>query len=334
MSRADSRREGHRASVIGSPDAQPTGNEHLAAVAVKLEHCTRYAYDRAVWLSAHEVRLRPAAHTRIPIESYKLGISPTDHDLRWYQDLYGNWVARALFPSATRELRIEVGLLATLIEVNPFNFYLAESARSFPFSYSDEERLALTACLQPEPAGPLLAAWLDAMRQRLCGVSMGTIEYLVDINRSIAADIRYLTRMEPGVQTCEQTLIEASGSCRDSAWLLAQILRHSGLAARFVSGYLVQLHDSTRVEQPLQSAAHDSLALHAWCEAYIPGAGWIGLDPTSGLLAAGGHIPLACAAIPASAAAVSGYAGRAHARMSVEMRATRILPVASATGGE
>jgi len=300
---------------------------------VKLEHRTRYEYDREVWLSPHEIRLRPAAHARTPTEAYSLEISPADHDLKWQQDPYGNWVARVVFSAPARELGIDVELVAELRVSNPFDFYVADSALEFPFEYSAEDRHALTPCLDLEPAGPLLTAWLEAMRQRLLGSSIGTIDFLVAVNRSVADDVRYLTRMEPGIQTGEETLVRASGSCRDSAWLLAQILRRSGLATRFVSGYLVQLAEADRggTNAPGRPP-RDSLALHAWCEAYVPGAGWIGLDPTSGLLATEGHIPLACAALPASAAAVSGSADRAQSRLSVEMHATRLAPGAPPAG--
>ena len=296
-----------------------------APVRVKLEHRTRYEYDREVWLSPHELRLRPAAHARTPIEAYVLEVTPAAHDLKWQQDPYGNWVARVVFPAPARELGIDVELVAELPVINPFDFYVAESALTFPFAYSADDRHALTPCLDLEPAGPRFTAWLEDMRQRLLGSPIGTIDFLVAVNRRVADDVRYLQRMEPGIQTCEQTLEEGSGSCRDSTWLLAQVLRHSGLASRFVSGYLVQLGEDARDgDGPRPRAAKDSLALHAWCEAYVPGAGWIGLDPTSGLLATAGHIPLACAAIPAAAAAVTGCAERAQSRLTVEMHATRI----------
>ena len=298
---------------------------------VRLLHCTRYRYDRPVWLSAHDIRLRPVPQARTPIESYALRITPAQHELKWHHDVYGNWVASVLFSHPTPVLSIEVEFVATLAEVNPFDFSIAGDACQFPFAYSDADRHGLMSYLATEAPGPRLRAWLERMRKRLLASSIDTVEFLVPANRWIADDVRYVPRVEPGIQDCEQTLAAGSGSCRDSARLLMQVLRHAGIAARFVSGYLVELAQSGG-KQPGEEA-QDNLALHAWCEAYLPGAGWIGLDPTSGLLAAEGHIALACAALPESAAAVSGSTEKVGSDLSFEMRAVRLMPIGRAAGG-
>ena len=293
-------------------------------IRVALRHHTRYAYDRPVSLSPHEIRLRPAAHSRTPIDAYSLNIAPERHFLNWQQDPYGNWIARVVFAEPTRELAIDVDLVADLTVINPFDFFIAKSAEQFPFAYSEVERRELALYLETETTGPRLADWLATMRKRLLASPIATIDFLVGVNRALAHDIRYLIRMEPGIQTCEQTLDTAAGSCRDSAWLLAQILRHCGVASRFVSGYLIQLVADVKPLDGPAGTDRDFTDLHAWCEAYVPGAGWVGLDPTSGLLAAEGHIPLACAALPMSASPVQGYADPCETTLAFEMSITRI----------
>jgi len=248
------------------------------------------------------VRLRPAAHCRTPILSYSLRIEPKDHFINWQQDPFGNYLARLVFPEKTRKLSIEVDVIAEMITINPFDFFLEEYADFCPFTYDAQLTKELGPYLEVKEEGPLLKAWLakvDRSKTR-------TVDFLVALNQRLQGDIGYVIRMETGIQTCEETLGKALGSCRDSAWVLVQILRHLGLAARFVSGYLVQLTaDQKSLDGPSGPEA-DFTDLHAWAEVYVPGAGWIGLDPTSGLFAGEGHIPLACTPDPVSAAPITG----------------------------
>jgi uncharacterized protein (DUF2126 family)/transglutaminase-like putative cysteine protease len=294
------------------------------AIRVALHHKTSYRYDKLVNLSPHQVRLRPAPHSRTPILSYSLTVDPAENFTNWQQDPYGNYIARYVFPQPTRTLSFTVDLIADLTVINPFDFFVEKYAEHFPFSYDEQLRGELAPYLQSEPAGPLLGKWLDAFRSSLPAKPMETTDFLVAINQRLQGDIRYLVRMEPGVQTPEQTLELARGSCRDSGWLLVQILRQLGLAARFVSGYLIQL---VADQKPLDGPAgpeRDFTDLHAWTEVYLPGAGWVGLDPTSGLFAGEGHIPLACTATPASAAPVHGMADPAEVQFDHKMSVTRI----------
>ena len=273
------------------------------AIRVAINHKSLYQYDRLVGLSPHVFRLRPAVHCRTPIEAYSLKIAPENHFINWQQDPFGNYQARVVFLEPTRALSIEVDLIADMTVINPFDFFLEESAEHYPFSYQAQLRKELTPFLEVKENGPLLTAWLANIPQ----TQQKLIDFLVDINRALSEDVKYTIRMEPGVQSCEETLEKQIGSCRDTGWLLVQILRHLGLAARFVSGYLVQLvADQKPVDGPA-GPAQDFTDLHAWCEVYAPGAGWIGLDPTSGLFAGEGHIPLACVPEPVSAAPVTGY---------------------------
>ena len=273
------------------------------AIRVAINHKSLYQYDRLVSLSPHIFRLKPAAHCRTPIETYSLKIEPENHFINWQQDPFGNYQARVVFQEPTRALSIEVDLVANMTIINPFDFFLEESAEHYPFNYDPQLKKELAPFLEVKENGPLLTTWLtgiDRSQQKL-------IDFLVSINRRLRDDIKYTIRMEPGVQPCDVTLEKRIGSCRDSGWLLVQILRHLGLAARFVSGYLVQLvADQKPVEGPA-GPPQDFTDLHAWCEVYAPGAGWIGLDPTSGLFAGEGHIPLACVPDPVSAAPVTGY---------------------------
>lgn len=294
------------------------------AIRIALHHKTSYHYDRPVSLSPHEVRLRPAPHARTPILSYSLTVLPKDHFINWQQDPYGNYIGRFVFQEKSDVLEFTVDLVADMTVINPFDFFVEQYAQTFPFAYPAQLAAELSAYMQAEPPGPLLVDWVEAARRDLLAYGMGTNDFLVAINQRLQRDIAYLLRMEPGVQAPEDTLLLRSGSCRDTGWLLVQILRQMGLAARFVSGYLIQLKADQQALDGPSGAAEDFTDLHAWTEVYIPGAGWIGLDPTSGMLASEGHIPLACTAMPSSAAPVSGFTDKAEVTFFHEMTVTRI----------
>ncbi|HUF21770.1 MAG TPA: transglutaminase family protein [Burkholderiales bacterium] len=293
-------------------------------IKVALTHETRYRFDRPVGVSPHEIRLRPAPHCRTPVSAYSLKISPAKHFLNWQQDPYGNWIARAVFPEKTTELKVTVDLVADLTVINPFDFFVESYAENYPFSYPDQLRHQLMPYLTVEPPGPLRAAWLARFRKETLAEGMPIANLLVAVNASLQRDVGYIVRMEPGVQTPEQTLQLAIGSCRDSGWLLVQLLRDLGIAARFVSGYLMQIASD---QKPLDGPAgpeKDFADLHAWAEAFVPGAGWVGLDPTSGLLAGEGHIPLACTESPGSAAPITGSTEICQVDFGFDMQLKRI----------
>jgi uncharacterized protein (DUF2126 family)/transglutaminase-like putative cysteine protease len=294
------------------------------AIRVALHHKTSYRYDRLISLSPHEVRLRPAAHARTPILSYSLTVKPEQHFLNWQQDPYGNYIARLVFPEKTTLLEFTVDLIADMTVINPFDFFLEKYAEEFPFKYDKQLQYELGPYLRADPAQRLLADWLKKMKADLLPKPLRTQDFLVALNQRLKNDIGYLLRMEPGVQTPEETLQKKSGSCRDTGWLLVQILRHIGLAARFVSGYLIQLTADQKALDGPSGTEVDFTDLHAWAEVYVPGAGWIGLDPTSGMLAGEGHIPLACTATAASAAPVTGFTDKAEVEFFHEMKITRI----------
>ena len=290
------------------------------SIRVAINHNTTYKYDRYVSLAPHVFRLRPAVHSRTPIESYSFIISPKNHFINWQQDPFGNWLARVVFPEKTNELSIGVEVIADMVVINPFDFFVEDYAEKYPFQYKEDLAKELTPYLEPTDSGPLLDQWLDNIDKTPKNIN----DFLVDINQKLNRDIAYNIRMEVGVQTCDETLGKALGSCRDSAWLLVQILRRLGLAARFVSGYLVQLTADIKSLDGPSGPTNDFTDLHAWTEVYIPGAGWIGMDPTSGLFAGEGHIPLACTPHYTSAAPVVGATDECETEFSFSNTVTRI----------
>ena len=290
------------------------------SIHVALNHVMHYRYERPVTLGPQIVRLRPAPHSRTRVLSYSLRILPAEHFINWQQDPQSNYLARVVFPKPTRELCIEVDLIAEMAVLNPFDFFLESYAQKMPFKYEAAEERGLAPFRATAPATPRLTSYIANIPRE----PRATVDFLVELNRRLAADIQYLIRLEPGVQSPEETLEKRSGSCRDSAELLVQILRHLGFAARFVSGYLIQLTaDSKPIDGPA-GPSHDFTDLHAWCEVYLPGAGWIGLDATSGLLTGEGHIPLACTAEPQAAAPLTGAVEACETRFDYVMKVERV----------
>ncbi len=335
----------------------------IMSIQVALRHVTRYKYDRPVNLGPHVVRLRPAPHCRTPVLSYSLRVTPEDHFINWQQDPQSNYMARLVFPNKARELSVEVELVAELSVYNPFDFFLEPQGEHFPFRYDPGLAHELEPFQRKLPLTPMVRDYVRGLRERLLGARPGhahastphsevatnthrhgilpeagvltadsgdshklrTIDFLVELNQIICDDISYLVRLDPGVQTPEETLELGSGSCRDSAWLLCQVLRHFGLASRFVSGYLIQLKPDVKSLDGPSGAEEDFTDLHAWTEVYLPGAGWIGLDPTSGLMAGEGHLPLAGTPDPQSAAPITGALDECEVTFEFEMKVTRVL---------
>ena len=296
-------------------------NEQPMSIHAALHHVTRYRYDRPVQLGPQVVRLRPAPHCRSNVISYSLRVEPAAHFLNWQQDPFANYQARLVFEGTTTEFTVTVDLVVEMAVYNPFDFFIAPSAEEFPFDYGPALAQDLAPYLATEPLSPLLAAYLEKINRD----KQPTIDFLVGINQQVASDVKYLLRMEPGVQTPEHTLRAGCGSCRDSGWLLVQLMRRCGLAARFVSGYLIQLAPDVKALDGPSGTDTDFTDLHAWCEVYLPGAGWIGLDATSGLLAGEGHIPLACTPAPSSAAPIEGGVEKAEVEFGHEMHVSRLF---------
>lgn len=290
------------------------------SIHVALHHRTAYTYDRAIDLGSQVVRLRPAPHSRSRILSYSLRVLPAEHFINWQQDPQSNYLARLVFPEKTTHFSVEVDLVVEMAVINPFDFFLEPYAEHFPFEYEDWQAVELAPYLAKLPATPLFAKYLAGIPRE----KTRSVDFLVGLNQKLFEHTQYLIRLEPGVQTPEETLAKRSGSCRDSAWLLVQLLRHLGLAARFVSGYLIQLKADVKSLDGPSGTEVDFTDLHAWAEVYLPGAGWVGLDPTSGLFAGEGHIPLACSPDPSSAAPITGMLEECEVSFSHEMKVTRI----------
>jgi uncharacterized protein (DUF2126 family) len=290
------------------------------SIHVALHHRTSYRYDRPISLGPQVVRLRPAPHCRSRVLSYSLRITPEKHFLNWQQDPESNHLARVVFPERTKAFQIEVDLVAEMAVINPFDFFLEPQAEKIPFEYDERQKKDLGPCFETLPSTPLFEEFLATISRE----PKGSVDFLVGVNRTLSEHIRYVIRLEPGLQTPEETLEKRSGSCRDSAWLLVQLLRRLGLAARFVSGYLIQLTaDIPSLDGP-SGPPKDFTDLHAWCEVFLPGAGWIGLDPTSGLFAGEGHLPLACTPHPSSAAPVTGLVEKCEVEFEHEMSVRRV----------
>jgi uncharacterized protein (DUF2126 family) len=293
------------------------------SIRVALHHRTEYRYDEPVEFGPHSVRLRPAPHCRTPVLSYSLRIEPHDHFLNWQQDPYGNFIGRVVLPKPAKLLTFDVDLTAEMTVVNPFDFFLEPDAEEFPFTYRPtllKDLMPFLHVSQTWDDSPLahFVAETDRTRRR-------TIDFLVELNQRLEQHIDYVIRMEPGVQSCDETLTKRSGSCRDSAWLMVNVLRHLGLAARFTSGYLIQLKPDEKPLDGPAGAEEDFTDLHAWAEVFLPGAGWVGLDPTSGLLTGEGHIPLACTPEPIGAAPITGTSSAAaNCEFGFQMKVTRI----------
>ncbi len=303
------------------------------SIKVSLRHRTTYRFDKPVALGPHVVRLRPAPHSRTPIDAYAMTVSPAEHFVNWQQDPFGNWQARLVFPERVTELDVDVTLVADLMVINPFDFFIEEYAETYPFRYEPQLAADLAPYLRPvdegegQGPGPLVRGWLDGLPE-VPEDGTPLVQFLADLNSAVHRDVAYTVRMEPGVQTPDETLRRAIGSCRDSAWLLVSLLREHGLAARFVSGYLVQLApDPLVAAQALDGpagATEDFTDLHAWAEVYVPGAGWVGLDPTSALFAGEGHIPLSATPHPSSAAPIEGALEPAEVEFSFVNEVTRV----------
>lgn len=291
------------------------------AIHAAIKHSTGYKYNKPIAVSPQVIRLRPAPHARTPILAYSLKITPENHFINWQQDPFGNYLARVVFPDKITEFKVDVEVVAEMKVINPFDFFLEKYAQQFPFTYDEALQKELAPYFEINDDSKTLNKWVEDIKQYY---NQSTIDFLVAVNAKLYRDVNYTIRLEPGIQTPEETLLKALGSCRDSAWVLAQALRKIGLATRFVSGYLIQLKPDKKSIDGASGPEEDFTDLHAWCEVFIPGAGWVGLDATSGLFAGEGHIPLCCTPSPSSASPITGFTEPAEVEFSFSNNVYRI----------
>src|SRR5215469_5661941 len=247
---------------------------------LKIENWMRYAYDKAVGFSTHVVRLYPRTDQSIVTHRHHTTIN-LESDIQYRRDLFDNLVANCFLPKAGEVLEIRVALELELWPKNPFHFLLAPHALQLPLQYTPEEERILTPykIIAPEEQAETDEIWrLDGKRD--------TVGALVELAKTIRAEIAYEVRLEGDARLPSETIELRSGACRDTSLLCATILRKIGLAVRVVSGFLCEFH--VDVEDRRSESG-----LHAWIEAYLPGAGWIGIDPTNGTFCDHRFIPTA-----------------------------------------
>jgi len=272
-------------------------------IRIALRHRIEQHFSRPVRLSTHWLRLRPAPVTQRAVTAYSLKIDADPHFINWVRDPFENFLARLDLPEAVPRLGLDLELIADLEPQNPFDFLVEPYAANYPFAYDDQLRRELTPYLvQPTP-GPRLAAWLAGLE-----VETGyMVRFLSLLTQQLSTALAIMPAGRPGPVDLETVFARGAGSCWEIAWLATQTLRALGLAARFVSGYRVRL-------DTLSSAT-----LHAWTEVYLPGAGWVGLDPAAGLFVDENYLPLAAAPDPLRALPLVGYREACDERQSEQI---------------
>ena len=284
-----------------------------------VNHVTAYAYAEPVRLGEHRMMLRPRDSNDQRLLGATLDIEPQPQSLRWIHDVFDNCVAIAKFTGTTRSLRVVSNIT---LEHTPFGepeALLEERARLYPFAYDAEEMPDLARSIErhyPDPSGEL-DRWVQRFLRQGRPTETGTL--LMTLTYAIKEGLTYARRPEKGTQSPLQTLASRGGSCRDFATLMIEAARALGLAARFVSGYLY-VPDRDDGERRLGGGS-----THAWCQIYLPGAGWVEFDPTNGIVGNRDLIRVAVArdagqAIPLHGSYFGDRAAEAGMEVSVNVR--------------
>ena len=254
---------------------------------------TVYRYDRAVRFSPHDVRLFPRSDRFVQIARLDFRTSP-ETTVRFGRDIFDNIVASCFFEKAAEALELQLAIDVEITKKNPFDFVLSRRAVQMPFTYEEEIASIICAYCQRQSSGALsLPGWTEPTQEQ----PRETVATLVELTKLLHQTISYQRREEGAAQTPAETLRLRRGACRDTAVLLAEMLRDAGLAGRVVSGYLREADEEIRRAEG---------SLHAWTEVFLPGAGWVGLDPTNGVLGNDNFIAAAVGLRPADITPISG----------------------------
>ncbi len=238
-----------------------------------VSHSTVYRYREPVRLGEHRMMFRPRASHDLRLIDTRLVITPYPAHLRWLHDSFDNSVAVATFEGSTSELRFESTVTLEHFDSTLLEYPLEEQARTYPFSYSDEDFPNLVRALTPHYLNSEVGTW--ALQFLDPSESTATMAMLRAMTRGIRDEFTYVRRTEKGVQTPDETLRSRRGSCRDLAVLMMEAARSLGIASRFVSGYIYT---------PECDGLAGGGATHAWIQAYLPGGGWIDFDPTNSII--------------------------------------------------
>jgi transglutaminase-like putative cysteine protease len=262
-------------------------------VKIGIRYETIYRYDRAVRFSPHDVRLFPRSDRFVQIARLDFRTMP-ETTVRFGRDVFDNVVASCFFEKEAEALELRLEVDVEIVKKNPFDFVLARRAIQMPFAYEEEIASIICAYCQRQTGDKIsLPEWTppaaDSPRE--------TVATLVELTKLLHRTISYQRREEGAAQAPVETLRLRSGACRDTAVLLAEILRDAGLAARVVSGYLREADEEIRRAEG---------SLHAWTEVFLPGAGWVGLDPTNGIFCNDNFIAAAVGLRPADITPISG----------------------------
>jgi len=269
----------------------------------RIVHDTEYRFSEEVFLEPHYLRFKPKITPYSNLHAFKLNVSLEAAGSKELIDEENNLVHLYWFEGMHEVLNIRAESLITILDHNPFNFLVYPSEfLELPFTYSDKQKELLRPALM---ASNISEALTEYGQRVLEESAYNTTSFIANLNAKIHADFIVESRLEGIPLAADETFELKKASCRDLSWMLIQLFRKMNIAARFVSGYF------------FVDSENPSFELHAWVEVYLPGAGWIGLDPSNGIMAGEGHIAIAASAMHEQTMPVSGsIRGKAKSTLS------------------